>query len=75
MPSPSLPPSPRLRPRSEFVNDLKGFVDHVEEYRRYVELKTQMEQMKKNLLVQDYASSNKAGLAKSRFLNLVIHQL
>ena len=46
----------------EFGDNLKGFVEHVEEYRSYVELKTQMEQIKKNLLVQDFTPSFDAGL-------------
>ena len=42
---------------------MKGYVEHVEEYRSYWELKTQVEQMKKNLLVQDIPPCNDARFA------------
>ena len=40
--------SPKLLKRSDF-NDINEFVQHVEDYRQYQELKVKMENMKKAL--------------------------
>ena len=49
----STPPSPRLQPLTAFGGDLEGFLQHVEHYRQYTELKEQMEKTRKLLLIQD----------------------
>ena len=51
--SSSSPLSPKLLPVAAFGGDLGGFLEHVEQYRQYIELKKQMEKSKKNLLIWD----------------------
>ena len=70
MPSTSSPPSPRLLPSADFKDDMKGFVEHAEEYRIYVELKKQVEKMKQNLLVQDHGHCYDPGLARNPVLEV-----
>ena len=45
----SAPPSPTLRPRSDFGDDLESYIEHVKNYREYTELKSAMEKLKRNL--------------------------
>ena len=50
----SLPPlSPKLQTLADFGGDLTGFLEHVEHYRQYTELREQMNKTKKNLLFQN----------------------
>ena len=53
MSSPYFPPVPRLRPLAEFGDDTRGYLEHVEQYREYLELKSQMELIKRNFVVQE----------------------
>ena len=43
----------KLRPLAEFGDNIKGYIEHVEQYRRYMNLKKEMEQIKRNLSVQE----------------------
>ena len=47
------PPSPKLRPLLEFNEDVKGYIEHVEQYQNYIELKEQLKQIEMNLLIQE----------------------
>ena len=48
----SPPLSPKLLSLANFGGDLTGFLEHVEQYRQYTELKEQMKKTKKSLLLQ-----------------------
>ena len=54
MSSQSSPPSPRLRPLIEFNADINGYIKHVEQYEKYMEMKNQMEPIENNLLTQEH---------------------
>ena len=50
--SSSPPLSPKLGTLADFGGDLNSFLEHVEQYRQYTELKEQMNKTKKNLLLE-----------------------
>ena len=41
------PSSPRLRPVSEFENDLEGFLEHVADFRNYTKMKEKMDSIRR----------------------------
>ena len=43
----------KLRPLAKFGDNIKGYIEHVEQYRRYMNLKKEMEQIKRNLALQE----------------------
>ena len=49
----SSPPSPKLQSFAEFRGDLEGYIEHVEQYRQYTQIKAQMKHIKKKLFSQD----------------------
>ena len=48
------PPSPKLRSLKEFNADINGYIKHVEQYRKYIEMKSQMKQIEKHLLFEEH---------------------
>ena len=51
----NLPPVFKLRPVVEFGDNLNGFVEHVEQYRKYMQLKEEMEHIRRDLLTKQSA--------------------
>ena len=45
----------KLRPVVEFGDNLNGFVEHVEQYRKYMQLKKEMEHIRRDLLTKQSA--------------------
>ena len=43
----------KLRPLAEFGDNIRGYIEHVEQYRKYMNLKKEMEHIKRNLSVQE----------------------
>ena len=46
-------PALKLRPLAEFGDDIKRFIEQGEQYRKYMELKEEMEQFKTNLSIPE----------------------
>ena len=66
--SPSPPPSPQLRPFSEFGGDTATWLEHVEQYREYSQVKEQIEQLKRNLSIKDFSRTQGKLSAAASFL-------
>ena len=49
----SPPPSPKLESFAEFGGDLEGYIEHVEQFRQYTQVKAQMKHLKKKLFSRD----------------------
>ena len=47
------PTSRKVRPLLEFNEDVNGYIEHVEQYRKYIDLKEQLKLSENNILIHE----------------------